>query len=119
MSRVNRLTVCTILLTLSLCTPVARAELRAGASAIDITPVKWPVVVNGGFLAAKADKAIDPLHARCVVLNDGKTMLAMVVVDTCVLPHELVDEARARIHKATGIAGNRVMISATHTHTAP
>ena len=99
--------------------PAAAAELRAGAAAVDITPVKWPVVVNGNFLAAQADRAVDPLHARCVVLDDGRTTLALCVVDTCVIPHELVDEARGKIAAATGIPGERVMISATHTHQAP
>ncbi|MEO6434263.1 MAG: hypothetical protein ABIP55_00675 [Tepidisphaeraceae bacterium] len=92
---------------------------RAGAASVDITPVKWPVVVNGGFLSAQANSAKDALHARCVVLDDGTTMLAMCVVDTCVIPHELVNEARLKIVAATGIAGDHVMISATHTHSAP
>jgi hypothetical protein len=93
--------------------------LRAGAAAVDVTPVKWPVVVNGGFLRAQANAASDPLHARCLVLDDGSTAIALCVVDTCVLPHELVNETRAKITAATGIAGDHVMISATHTHSAP
>jgi putative membrane-bound dehydrogenase-like protein len=94
-------------------------QFRAGAAAVDVTPVKWPVIVNGNFLSAQADQALDPLHARCLVLDDGTTAIALCVVDTCVLPHELVDEARGKITAATGIPGDRVMISATHTHTAP
>ena len=38
----------------------------------------------------QAKAANDPLHARCLVLDDGKTKLAIVVVDSCMMP------ARAR-----------------------
>src|SRR4051794_12665494 len=81
---------------------------RAGAASVDITPIKWPVIVNGGFLSAQATEAKDALHVRCLVLDDGTITLAMCIVDTCVIPHEFVNEARARITAATGIAGDRV-----------
>ncbi len=101
---------------------VTRAQanpLRAGAAAVDVTPVKFPVTINGGFLSATADHANDKLHARCVVLDDGTTSLAICVVDTCVIPHELVNDVRARVAKASGIPADHIMISATHTHSAP
>ena len=92
---------------------------RAGACAIDITPTKFPVIVNGGFLANRAGKAHDRLHARCLVLDDSRVRLAIVVVDNCLMPRELLDEAKALAHKACGIAIERVLIAATHTHSAP
>ena len=50
----------------------AKAKVfRAGAYAQDITPDWFPVVVNGGFKPRYAEKALDPLHARCLVLDDG------------------------------------------------
>ena len=48
--------------------------LRAGAAAVDVTPQQLPVIRNGGFLEAQDDRVIDPLHARCLVLDDGKTI---------------------------------------------
>jgi hypothetical protein len=50
------------------------AEFRAGAVAVDITPQEFPVIVNGGFLEKQATKALDPLHARALVLDAGKTL---------------------------------------------
>src|SRR5712692_6450476 len=35
------------------------------------------------------------------------------------VPRQIVEQARKRIQAATGIAGGRVMISATHAHTGP
>jgi neutral ceramidase len=92
---------------------------RAGAYAQDITPVKWPVSVNGGMTDRTADKAHDRLHARCLVLDDGTTRIAFAVCDSCMIPREVTDPAKAAAHKATGIAPERILISATHTHTAP
>ncbi len=94
-------------------------ELKAGAFAIDVTPEKFPVSVNGGFSDRKATAAHDPLHARCLVLDDGRTQLAIVVVDSCAIPRAVMDAAKALAAKKTGIPHANVLISATHTHTAP
>lgn len=93
--------------------------LSAGAYAMDVTPTKFPVSVNGGFSDVQATAAHDPLHARCLVLDDGKTALAVAVVDSCMIPRELVLAAKARATKLTGIPPDRILISATHTHYAP
>jgi len=92
---------------------------RAGAYAINISPLKFPVIINGGMTERTADKLNDPLHARCLVLDDGATQIAMVVVDSCMVPRHLLDEAKELAQQATGIPTNRMLISATHTHTAP
>ncbi len=97
----------------------AHAELRAGAAKADVTPVKWPVPLVGQFNRRLADKAWDPLHARALVLDDGKTKVAIVVVDSCYIPRHIYDDAKQRIAKSTGIPPQNVLGAATHTHTAP
>lgn len=92
---------------------------RAGAVAVDITPDWFPVVVNGGFQPHYAQKAQDPLHARAMVLDDGQTQVAIVVVDICVMDRATCDEAKAAAQKRTGIPAGRMFISATHCHSAP
>ena len=94
-------------------------ELRAGAYAIDISPAAYPVIVNGMFTERTAEKAFDPLHARCLVLANADTQMAIVVVDSCGIMREYLDEAKELASKATGIPANRMLISATHTHSAP
>ncbi|MBM4155483.1 MAG: hypothetical protein FJ221_10720 [Lentisphaerae bacterium] len=98
---------------------VSAADLRAGAAAVDITPTNLPVLVNGGFLSRSVDKVRSPLHARALVLDDGRTRVALVVVDTCIMGRPLIDEAKALAAKATGIPADHILVSATHTHTAP
>jgi hypothetical protein len=96
-----------------------KKTFRAGAHAMDITPQKFPISVNGGMQDRQAKGAHDRLHARCLVLDDGATRLALVVCDSCMIPRELLDEAKRRASQATGIPTDRMLISATHTHTAP
>lgn len=96
-----------------------RHGLRAGAHAIDVSPRTFPVLVNGGFLQNSATQVNDPLFAKCLVLDDGTTHLAIVIVDSCMMPRELLDRAKEMAHEKTGIATDRMLIAATHTHSAP
>jgi hypothetical protein len=92
---------------------------RVGASAIDVGPARFPVFVNGGFLQSRATRIHDPIRSQCVVLDDGSTRLALVVVDICMMPRELLDRAKEMAREKTGIPSERMLISATHTHSAP
>lgn len=97
----------------------APRTFRAGAFAMDVTPTNFPVTVNGGFLSQTADKAHDRLHVRWLVLDDGRNRVALGVLDTCVIPGEFADAVRTNAAQATGIPVEHIMISATHTHSAP
>ena len=97
----------------------AEKIFRAGAFAIDVTPTKFPVIVSGSSLEGGATKVVDPLHARCLVLDDGTAEIAVVVVDSLLIPRPLMDQAKQIAHQKTGIPVDRMLISATHTHTAP
>jgi Neutral/alkaline non-lysosomal ceramidase, N-terminal len=101
-----------------LVTGVELRRFRAGAAASDITP-PLGVSINGYFNDRVAKRIHDELHARCLVLDDGKTRLALVVCDSCMIPREVMDAAKALIAQRSGIPAAHVLISATHTHTAP
>ena len=95
------------------------AEFRAGAAAVDITPTNLPVRTAGNLTLTLVNKVHDPLHARALVLDDGSTKLAIAVVDSCMIAREDLDEAKAAAARVTGIPVENMLISATHTHTAP
>ena len=95
------------------------AVLRAGAAAVDISPQTLPAFQNGGFLQAKSDRVVDPLHARALVIGDGTETVAIVIVDSCMLPTSLCDKVKQLASQETGIPTDRILISATHTHMAP
>ena len=95
------------------------AEFKAGAVIVDISPPKLPVLVNGGMLSRYVDKINTRPHARAIVLSDGKTQLAIVVADSCMMSREVLDEAKAMASAKTGIPADRMLISATHAHSVP
>lgn len=97
----------------------AESVFRAGAATVDVTPQTFPRIIAGSFLEGRAEKANDALHVRCLVLDDGKTKIAFAIVDTCMMPQSLIDEAKGRASKECGIPVDHMMVSATHTHSAP
>ncbi len=105
---------------------ISRAEERrdepgllAGIAEVDISPLKLPVLASGGFLERTGTELRDPLFARGLVLGDGRKRLAVVVVDNLMMPREMLDEVKERAAISTGIPAAHILISATHTHTAP
>ncbi len=94
------------------------SQLRAGASAVDVSPKQFPVSLRSG--KAMDQSAIhDPLHARAIVLNDGKTIVAIAVLDALGAPPEMLNEAKQIASKKTGIPVDRILISSTHSHSTP
>ncbi|MBL9128016.1 MAG: hypothetical protein JNL97_10235, partial [Verrucomicrobiales bacterium] len=103
---------------------VARAAtspsgLRAGVAVVDISPTNFPVIVNAMFTERTATQTVDRLNVRALVLEEGGTRVALAVVDTCMMSRDLIDQAKAIAHRSTGIPVDRMLVSATHTHSAP
>jgi neutral ceramidase len=95
----------------------AQAPLMAGAATSNITPALGGDIV-GGFLPFPATHIHDELHARCLVLDDGTSKVALVVCDLLGLHRSVSVEARKMIEAETGIPAANVLISGTHTHSA-
>ena len=92
--------------------------LRAGAATSNITP-PLGASLNGGMADRTAGYVHDELHARCLVLDNGDARLAIVVCDSCMIPQSILNQAKHLAHGHTGIAMDQMLISATHTHSAP
>ena len=97
---------------------VARAETRAGAAAVVITP-PLGVPMAGYYNARGAEGVHDDLHAKAIVIEQDGIKAALVVCDLIGMPQFIVEDARKLITSGTGVKGEMVMISATHTHTGP
>jgi hypothetical protein len=112
---------CVLLAILSFLTPRslgADRVFRAGAAMSNVTP-PLGCSINGGFVDHRGTNIHDELHARCLVLDDDTPRLAIVVVDSCMIPKGVVDAAKETIASRTKIPPDHVLISATHTHEAP
>ena len=97
--------------------PTNQKTLRAGAARSNITPPLGELIV-GGWKPIPARQIHDELHARCLVLDDGQTRLAIVLCDNVGIPREVFDAAKRMIHNETGLATSHVLTAATHTHSA-
>ncbi len=100
----------------SLCT--ADQKFRAGAAKVDITP---PVGMprGGAYSLVRSVGTIEPLYTKAIVVEQGGEKAAFVSLDTAYTTRSLVEAARKLIAEQSDIAGERVMISATHTHSGP
>ncbi len=92
--------------------------LRAGAATSNITP-PLGTSLNGGMQDRLADNVHDELHARALVLDNGQTSLAIVVCDLCMCPQAIINEAKHLAHGHTRIPLDQMLVSCTHTHSAP
>jgi neutral ceramidase len=107
---------------LLLCRPVLYGQqspaakiFRAGAATSNISP-KIGTSNNGNFQDVTIKSIHDETWARGIVLDDGQTKLAIVVSDLCMVPREIVDEAKRRASELTKIPVTHMLMSATHTH---
>ena len=106
-------------LLLALASSLGAAEskpLRAGAAAVDVSPVAFPINMPGGFDANMAEGVNDPLMARAVALSDGTTTMILSVVDNLGLPPELIAEAKRAASEKTGVHFEHMLVASTHTH---
>ncbi|PQO33476.1 hypothetical protein C5Y96_11600 [Blastopirellula marina] len=95
----------------------AEKQLLAGAATSNITPPLGELIV-GGWQPIPARHIHDELHARCIVLDDGTTRLAIVLCDNVGIPEEIFDAAKELVEEATGIPAANQLMAATHTHSA-
>jgi hypothetical protein len=96
-----------------------RADFQAGAAVVDITPPVLPVIVNGGVLSRTVAKVKTPVHARAFAFSDGRGKIVSVIVDSCMIGRTLLDEVKQDASAKTGVPADRILISATHSHSAP
>ena len=60
----------------------------------------------------------DPCKVRAVVFDDGKKRVALVGVDILCLTRRLVLDVRSDIQKRCGLAGDCILIGASHSHSS-
>jgi len=94
------------------------AQLTAGLAVADITP---PVGyrMSGYFSERLSTGTSNPLHAKAVVIRQGKVSAAMVFCDIIGLSLDVSSRARRRAAERTGIPASNILIAATHSHTGP
>lgn len=107
----------------ALATPVAAAQvaggnLRAGAATMNITP-SLGCSLAGNMTDHIGLEVHDELHVRAVALDNGKARIAIATVDSCAVPRSVFDPAKELIRQHAQIPPSHVLLSATHSHSAP
>ena len=91
--------------------------MLCGLYEIDVTP-KLGQNLPGYFVGRPASGVRDPLYARALACsNDGGDAFVLVNIDTISCDPRTSERVRTRFEEMTGISGDRVMVSTTHTHT--
>ncbi len=93
-------------------------SLLLGAAQRKITP---PLGTHmAGYYHVRPAAAVhDDLFARALVIDDGKTAIALVTCDLVSIREESVVNARRQVEAATSLPGANVLVCCTHTHTGP
>jgi hypothetical protein len=98
---------------------VSRAQqsegLHAGTAVVDISPTVMPFQLRSG----PSTYVHDPLHVRAVALQNGEGRAVIALVDAIGVGREWTDEAKAIAAEKTGWKPEEMLVSGTHTHTAP
>ena len=107
---------------MSVCATHANAQpdapLRVGAAAVEITPpLAYPM--SGYFHGRLSDGTLDPLHAKAMAFQQGEETAVVCVCDIIGVSRPLSDAVRRRAAAETGIPADRIILSATHSHTGP
>jgi len=95
---------------------VDAAEFRAGAAMRVITPNPLLPVSGGVGIPKPAMEKRGELTARAVVFQNGDVVVGIVSLDLLGFPSVLGDRVRAKVNR---IPADQILISATHTHSAP
>ncbi|MEA2348022.1 MAG: neutral ceramidase [Thermoleophilaceae bacterium] len=97
----------------------ASPPLRAGAGQADITPPQKGYFLGGWTRADRlALGQITRLYANTIVLQRGKTKIALVAAELFAIPAGLQEDVAARL-KGRGFNKKSVILAASHTHSGP
>lgn len=95
----------------------ARAEFRAAAVKVDITP-KSPQWLMG-YGPRKSTGVRDPIFHRIAAFDDGRTQAFIVASDLCLFSPTVYDEVTADLKRELGIEPRQVWWTVTHSHSTP
>ncbi len=93
-------------------------NLKAGFSRVNITP-PMGISIRGYFIPRYAEGVLDELEINALALALGDTKTLLLSIDHCGIEQHLCNMYIKAISEKTGVPAENIMISATHTHTAP
>lgn len=92
-------------------------NFQVGFSQVNINP-PLGIGICGYYVPRYAKGFLDDLEAQALVLSCKGTTTVLISVDNCGISTQQGSAYCKAIEQATGIAGDHIWISASHTHTA-
>ena len=95
-------------------------QLLAGFGKIDITP-DYPVGLRGYANDGTRihEMVVDPIYVTCVAVTEGEETILLYTLDHCCCDQTITQWIRTAVTPVTGIPGEKIFTSGTHTHSAP
>lgn len=97
----------------------ATSPWQAGVATVDITPPVGYLLAGYANRKAPSTGVHTPLNAKVLLLDDGSTRAAVVMLDLIWSPGWLTQAIRAALSARVGVPAEHIMVSATHTHGGP
>jgi hypothetical protein len=95
----------------------AASVFKAGFAERDITPALG-MEQPGGYSKVFHRTLHDPCKVRAVVLDDGRSRVALVGIDALLIRSQVVDPVREEICQKCGIPPQAILIGASHSHSS-
>ena len=95
----------------------ARADLRAAAVKVDITPQNSQWLL--GYQARQSNGVHDNIYHRVLALDAGGTPFYLISTDVCLFSPNFYESVMRELQRRSGINPEQVWWSVTHTHAAP
>lgn len=93
--------------------------MKAGSAVREFTP-KTPQFLYGYPHVPRISEGVhDPLLSSAFYLENHGVGLLFIANDIVYVPRPVAHAVRIRIHEATGLEPEHILISATHTHSGP
>ena len=93
--------------------------MKVGFSICDITPETGIYLTGYGIPERLAEGVHSPLHATVMCLQEEDKIAVVIGVDWCYVDTELVEAIGRGIEEKTGIPRKYILLSCSHTHSAP
>ena len=88
------------------------ATLRAGAAKVDVTPAE-------NALPRNYEGILDHLYSRAIVIDSGAASAALISLDAGGVSEQIWQNVTQQVERELGILAKNILITATHTHSAP
>lgn len=118
MNRSSAMILASLLSVLATTAPAVSAEVAVGVAKVEVTPTH-PVTLHGyGSRTEEFEGTYSPLWVRAIAIGD-KDPVVVAAIDTCGFPAAFSDAVRRKAAEKGSFDASRLVVSATHTHSAP